>query len=94
VLDAAHVKPYAAGGLHDVRNGVTLRTDLHRLFDCGYVTIDEQMQFIVGGRLKADFDNGRSYYELHGRTIALPAQSAMRPNQDVLAWHRENVFLG
>lgn len=94
VLDAAHVKPYAVGGDHDVRNGVTLRTDLHKLFDRGYVTIDEQLRFVVGARLKADFDNGRSYYELHGRTIVVPAAHAMHPSQDALAWHRENVFLG
>ena len=42
------------------------RTDLHRLFDRGYVTIDEQIRRVVGRRLKADFDNGRSYYQLHG----------------------------
>ena len=94
VLDAAHVKPYAAGGKHDVRNGLALRTDLHKLLDRGYVTVDEQMRFVVGGRLKADFDNGRSYYELHGRTITMPSEALLRPSPEALAWHRESVFLG
>jgi putative restriction endonuclease len=94
VLDAAHVKPYAAGGDHDVRNGLALRTDLHKLFDRGYVTVDDEMRFVVGRRLKADFDNGRSYYELHGRTINLPSETALRPAIQALAWHRESVFLG
>jgi putative restriction endonuclease len=94
VLEAAHLKPYAAGGEHDVRNGLALRTDLHKLFDRGYVTVDEDHRFVVGGRLKADFDNGKSYYELHGRSIVAPKQSKLRPSRDALGWHRERVFLG
>lgn len=94
VLDAAHVRAYADGGEHDVRNGLVLRTDLHKLFDRGYVTIDDGMRLIVGRRLKADFDNGRSYYELSGTPLALPPQAALRPDQEALAWHREHRFLG
>jgi HNH endonuclease len=75
VVEAAHIKPYRVGGEHDVRNGLALRTDLHRLFDTGYVTVDEQMRFVVGRRLKEHFDNGRSYYALHGRALAVPADT-------------------
>jgi putative restriction endonuclease len=64
------------------------------LFDRGYVTVDENMRFVVGRRLKTDFDNGRSYYELHGRTMSLPSDAALRPASDALGWHRENAFLG
>jgi putative restriction endonuclease len=42
-LEAAHIRPYAAEGLHDVANGLLLRSDLHRLFDKGYVTVICQM---------------------------------------------------
>jgi putative restriction endonuclease len=94
VLEAAHVRAYADGGEHDVRNGIALRTDLHRLFDRGYVTIDEQMRLLVGRRLKADFDNGKSYYQLTGTPIALPGDAAQRPMAAALAWHREHRFLG
>ncbi len=40
VLEAAHIKPYAEGGVHDLPNGLLLRSDLHRLFDQGYMTVD------------------------------------------------------
>jgi putative restriction endonuclease len=40
-------------------NGLSLRTDIHRLFDNGYVTVDEQARFVVGRRLRQDFENGR-----------------------------------
>ena len=94
VLDAAHLKPYGDGGEHAVSNGLSLRTDLHRLLDRGYVTVDEKMKLVVGARLKADFDNGKSYYEMHGRDLELPMEPGHRPGADVLRWHRENVFLG
>ena len=94
VLEAAHIKPYAKGGEHDVANGLSLRTDIHRLFDKGYVTVDEQSRFVVSGRLKTDFKNGRSYYSLAGRPLMLPTKAARRPSSDALAWHRETVFLG
>jgi putative restriction endonuclease len=31
VLEAAHIKPYSEGGIHDLPNGLLLRSDLHRL---------------------------------------------------------------
>lgn len=94
VLEAAHIKPYAKGGEHDVANGLSLRTDIHRLFDKGYVTVDEAAKFVVGRRLKADFENGRSYYALHGHALKLPAEASRRPSKEALTWHREQVFLG
>jgi putative restriction endonuclease len=64
------------------------------LFDKGYVTVDEQARFVVGQRLKQDFENGRSYYRLAGRPLELPVEAARRPSSEALAWHRESVFLG
>jgi putative restriction endonuclease len=94
VLDAAHIRPYASGGEHEVSNGLSLRSDLHRLFDLGYVTIDEGLRFVVGRRLKDEFENGRSYYGLQGKLLAIPADVALRPSTAALAWHREQMFLG
>ena len=94
VLDAAHIRPFASGGANVVANGLVLRSDLHRLFDRGYVTVDEDDRLVVGRRLKDDFDNGRTYYALHGRSLKLPEDVALRPDRDSLAWHRSQAFLG
>ena len=94
VLEAAHIKPYAAGGEHSLANGLSLRSDLHRLFDRGYVTVDEDHRFVVGKRLRDDFENGRSYYELHGSRLHLPDDLAARPSPMALDWHRSEAFLG
>ena len=41
-LDAAHIKPYALDGTHEVSNRILLRRDIHCVFDAGYFTIDDQ----------------------------------------------------
>lgn len=94
VLEAAHIKPYGSGGEHAVSNGLSLRSDLHRLFDRGYATVDEEQRFVVGRRLKDDFENGRSYYGLHGRSVATPNDLHLQPSATAMAWHREHAFLG
>ena len=60
-LDAAHIKPYALGGQHELSNGILLRRDIHSVFDAGYVTIDEQYRFVVSERVKTEFNNGEEY---------------------------------
>ena len=94
VLDAARIRPYASGGDHQIVNGLSLRSDLHRLFDRGYVTVDEDYKFVVGDRLKADFENGRSYYSMKGQPLWLPDDRRVAPSPQALEWHRQNVFLG
>lgn len=94
VLEAAHIVPYGRGGEHRVDNGVLLRSDLHRLFDRGYVTVTPEYVFRVGERLREEFHNGRSYYTLDGSTITVPRASELRPNRDHLGWHRQMVFKG
>jgi putative restriction endonuclease len=86
ILDAAHIRPYADGGEHNITNGLLLRTDIHRLFDLGYVTVSNDGHFEVGRRLKGDFENGRHYYAMHGQSISLPRDAAQRPTSDVLEW--------
>jgi putative restriction endonuclease len=94
VLDAAHIRPYSEGGSHTLPNGLLLRSDIHRLFDRGYVTVTPDYEFKVSSRLREDWDNGLHYYAMDGRQIALPTDKAIRPARESLEWHQEHVFLG
>jgi putative restriction endonuclease len=94
VLDAAHIRPVAQGGGHRVDNGLLFRSDVHTLFDRGYVTVTPDYRFLVSHRLRADWENGRVYYALDRQTIHLPRDSEARPNRTDLEWHRDTVFLG
>lgn len=94
ILDAAHIRSYSDGGMHESSNGLLLRTDIHKLFDLGYVSFDPDNRFVVSRRLKEDFDNGRHYYELHGTSLRTPTLPDAAPSQTALEWHRQNRYLG
>ncbi len=94
VLEAAHIQPYAQYGRHEVRNGLLLRSDLHRLFDTGYVTVTPDHSIEVSRRLREDYQNGRTYYPLHGQRITVPERIDLQPDPSLLAWHNEEVFRG
>ena len=93
-LEASHIRAYAQEGPHDIRNGLLLRADLHRLFDTGYVTVTPQLRLEVGARLREDYKNGKSYYPLHGAELQVPGASSHRPERKFLEWHNEHVFRG
>jgi len=94
VLQAAHIKPYGKGP-NRVDNGLLLRSDLHILFDRGYVTVAPKLHVEVSSRIKEEFENGREYLKLHGGGLhTLPHASTDRPNPGFLQWHNEQVFRG
>ena len=94
VLEAAHIRPFGQGGAHEVRNGLLLRSDLHTLFDRGYLTITPEHDVEVSKRIHEEYENGKEYYTLHGRKILLPRRSAEVPAEDNLRWHNENIYIG
>jgi len=93
-LEAAHIKPYADSGPHDIGNGILLRSDIHHLLDSGYVTISSDYHFEVSKRIKEDFDNGEEYNKLHGNKILLPSRQIDYPSQDFIKWHNKNMYKG
>lgn len=93
-LDAAHIRPYGAGGSHEASNGLLLRRDIHSLFDAGYVTVTPDLRFAVSRRIREEFENGRHYYALDGRSIQPPQNRQHQPDPAALAWHNDNCFRG
>jgi putative restriction endonuclease len=87
VLEAAHIRPYAEGGTHEVGNGLLLRSDFHTLFDAGYLTIDTDYRLLVSRRLREEFSNGRHYYEHHGARVPnLPTHTELLPSRAAIEW--------
>lgn len=93
-LEAAHIRPYGDGGEHDARNGLLFRRDIHSLFDGGYVTVTPDLRFEVSRRIKEEYDNGRHYYELHGKPIFAPTDALRSPDPEALRWHNEHAYRG
>lgn len=93
-LEAAHIVPFAEDGPHEVSNGLLLRSDVHRLFDRGYVSVDANYRLLVSDRLRDHFKNGKSYFPMRDQPIHVPQLVADRPDPELLRWHREQRFLG
>jgi putative restriction endonuclease len=93
VLEAAHIRPVANEGLHNTYNGLLLRSDFHKLFDVGLVTVTPEHRVLVSSRIKDLWFNGKAYSRLHGeRLAAMPSAPEDRPRADLLSWHNETVF--
>lgn len=93
VLEAAHIKPYSESGPHFISNALLLRSDLHKLFDVGYITITTDFKVEVSKRIKEEFENGREYYRFHGNSLFnLPIKSQNKPHNKFIEWHNENIY--
>ncbi|MQA16628.1 MAG: HNH endonuclease [Pseudonocardiaceae bacterium] len=93
VLEAAHIRPVEHSGEHRLDNGLLLRSDVHTLFDRGYLGVDSKYRLMVSPLLRQQFDNGNEFYTLKGSRISLPSHRTDRPNHDFLEWHADTVFL-
>lgn len=91
-LEAAHIRPFAEHQQHEVRNGILMRSDLHRLYDLGLVTVRPDFTFHVSRTIERDYANGKIYYALEGTTISTPAHVDAKPDPDALAWHAAQRF--
>lgn len=93
VLEAAHIKPYAESGPHLISNGILLRSDMHKLFDSGYLTVTSDLKIEVSKRIKEEFENGREYYQYHGKDLLfIPDRKIDKPDARYIDWHNTNIF--
>ena len=96
VLQAAHIRPVTREGVNQVDNGLLLRSDVHTLFDRGYLGVHPtERVLMVSPRLREEYGNGEEFYaRARAReAVASPARRADRPNAEFLQWHADAVFL-
>lgn len=93
-LEAAHILPFAEQGENTASNGMLMRSDFHKLFDVGLVTVTPDLRIEVSSRIKEEWFNGKAYYRLHGKQLrSIPDELALRPSVELLRWHNENRFV-
>lgn len=94
VLEAAHIRPYADQGRHVTANGLLMRSDFHKLFDRGLVTVQPDYRIRISSRIRDQYFNGKAYYRLDGQELVrVPEQSGDHPDREALRWHNENRFM-
>jgi len=93
-LQAAHILPVSKNGENRIDNGLLLRSDIHTLFDQGYLGVAPDFTFQVSPRIRSEFGNGEEFYSRQGEEITTPQSPADQPNREFLEWHMETVFKG
>ncbi|MBR7358544.1 HNH endonuclease, partial [Klebsiella pneumoniae] len=61
LLEAAHITPYAGSWHTRAQHGLLLKTDIHTLFDSGWLWIDAELKIRISEQLV-----GTEYAELDG----------------------------
>ena len=70
------------------------RSDMHALFDRGYLGVTPDYRLRVSPRLRDEFGNGLDLYaqERAGEVIHLPSARDEWPRSEQLEWHLAEVF--
>ena len=95
-LQAAHIRPVTSSGENRVDNGLLLRSDVHTLFDRGYLGVHPSTRVLmVSPRLRGDFGNGEEFYAKARvrEVVTVPSRRADQPNVEFLEWHADTVYL-
>ncbi|OLT44652.1 hypothetical protein BJF86_11915 [Serinicoccus sp. CNJ-927] len=82
-LDAAHISPYKGMQSNEVRNGLILRKDVHRLFDLDLLALEDDGTVRVAPEVTEPI-----YRDLDGKTARFPSDASSRPDPAVLRAHR------
>lgn len=85
VLDAAHIRPYKGPRTNVVRNGICLRTDLHRLWDRGLLAVHEVSRRVLLHPQVTD----TAYVVLAGTPVGTPAKPEQWPDPEALRLQRQ-----
>jgi putative restriction endonuclease len=89
-VQAAHIRPVAAGGPDVVHNVLALSGTLHWMFDRGLISVAPDHRILVSHD-KVDAATARRLID-PGMRLRPPDDPRARPHPDYLAYHREEVF--
>lgn len=92
MVDACHIVPFAKTFNNHPTNGIALCPNLHRAFDKGAISVDDDYCVVVSGTFVENDDSIYSLRSLEGSRIILPKLNTYMPDLEAFAWHRKNTF--
>lgn len=92
MIDACHIIPFSESYDDTIGNGLSLCPNIHRAFDRGLITIDENYKIVISTNFEEDLNNPFSIKKFDNRKILLPLEKLYAPKKENLLWHNENVF--
>ena len=84
VLEAAHIQTYINEESNHVQNGICFRSDIHKLFDNGLLSIDSNYNVIISSLLQSS-----EYKKIQGKKIKLPKNKLHYPSVEALSYHNK-----
>jgi len=91
MIDACHIVPFSASYDDTITNGIALCPNLHRAFDRGLISVDNNYNVIVSKAFKEDETN-YSIRIFENQHIILPKHEMLYPLSENFNWHRKNIF--
>lgn len=91
-VDACHIVPFNVSHDDRIGNGIALCPNMHRAFDRGLLSVDEDYRIIVSPHFTEDESHDYSLHRLQGRRINGPQLAQYLPQSDRFGWHRQYIF--
>lgn len=93
MVDACHIIPFAISKDDTIGNGISLCPNLHRAFDRGLLTINQNYIVQISARVSED-ESPYSLLQFAGKKIQLPLNQQYFPLVQNFDWHKKNKWLG
>ena len=94
MVDACHIVPFYKTFNNHPTNGIALCPNVHRAFDKGAISVDDNYRVIVSQTFIENEGSGYSLKALAGTHIELPKGEQYLPDSEAFAWHRKHTFKG
>lgn len=92
LVDACHIVPFAESKDDTVGNGFSLTPTLHRAFDRGLITINDDYVVRISPGV-TEVDSAYSLKQFEGKQMNLPAKQQHYPLQENFEWHRRERYV-
>ncbi len=91
-IDACHIVPFSLTHDDKITNGLALCPNLHRAFDRGLISVDNNYRILISPQIIEIGDHPYNLNHLSQRKIRLPNGNRHYPSLDNIAIHREKIF--
>ena len=88
MIDACHIIPFSESYNDTVTNGIALSPNLHRAFDRGLISIDDDYKVLVSNNF-IESNSSHSIKQFEGNKIILPQLTKYFPSLKSLNHHRQ-----
>jgi putative restriction endonuclease len=91
-LEAAHIQWHNHGGPDEVTNGIALCALHHKMLDKGALHVSADLRLVVSEAVCGSGAHLGRLRSRHGERVRGPQRAEYRPDEEVVDWHRNEVF--